>query len=190
MTRKEFQRMVDFAVGSIPKRFRESMQNIAVVVEDEPSAELLAEMEIEEGDSLYGLFQGTPLTERRWSDGSRMPDKISIYQRPIEEDAEDTEDMLVIVVETVIHEFGHYFGLSEAGDRGDRRRILELRRRRRRRRRRDDDDAADDEDEVSDDEARAAAERAGGEGAEAIRSALPRTRLGRQADTRHRAGGH
>jgi predicted Zn-dependent protease with MMP-like domain len=114
MTRKEFERLVEFALRSIPKRFRDSMNNIAVVVEDEPSPELLAEMEIEEGDSLYGLFQGTPLTERGWSDGTRMPDRISIYQRPIEEDAEDEEDMLVIVVETVIHEFGHYFGLSEA----------------------------------------------------------------------------
>ena len=74
MTRKEFERLVEFALQSIPKRFRDSMQNIAVVVEDEPSAALLAEMEIEEGDSLYGLFQGTPLTERSWSDGSRMPD--------------------------------------------------------------------------------------------------------------------
>jgi len=114
MTRKEFERLVEFALKSIPKRFRDSMQNIAVVVEDEPSPELLAEMEIEEGDSLYGLFQGTPITERGWSDGTRMPDRISIYQRPIEQDAEDAEDMLVIVVETVIHEFGHYFGLSEA----------------------------------------------------------------------------
>ena len=113
MTRKEFERLVEFALKSIPKRFRDSMQNIAVVVEDEPSPALLAEMEIEEGDSLYGLFQGTPLTERNWTDGSRMPDRISIYQKPIEEDAEDDEDMLVIVVETVIHEFGHYFGLSE-----------------------------------------------------------------------------
>jgi predicted Zn-dependent protease with MMP-like domain len=113
MTRKEFERLVEFALRSIPKRFRDNMKNIAVVVEDEPSRELLAEMEIEEGDSLYGLFQGTPITERAWSDGSRMPDRISIYQRPIEEDAEDAEDMLVIVVETVIHEFGHYFGLSE-----------------------------------------------------------------------------
>ena len=113
MTRKEFERLVEFALKSIPKRFRDSMQNIAVVVEDEPAPDLLAEMGIEEGDSLYGLFQGTPLTERGWTDGSRMPDRISIYQRPIEEDAEDDEDMLVIVVETVIHEFGHYFGLSE-----------------------------------------------------------------------------
>jgi predicted Zn-dependent protease with MMP-like domain len=113
MTRKEFERLVEFALRSIPKRFRDNMKNIAVVVEDAPSPELLAEMEIEEGDSLYGLFQGTPITERAWSDGSRMPDRISIYQRPIEEDAEDAEDMLVIVVETVIHEFGHYFGLSE-----------------------------------------------------------------------------
>src|SRR5262245_40469106 len=97
MTRKEFERLVEFALKSIPKRFRDNMQNIAVVVEDEPSPELLAEMEIGEGDSLYGLFQGTPITERGWNEGSRMPDRISIYQRPIEEDAEDAEDMLVIV---------------------------------------------------------------------------------------------
>jgi predicted Zn-dependent protease with MMP-like domain len=113
MTRKRFQRLVDIAVDSIPRRFRDAIANVAVVVEDEPSPEILEEMEIEPGDTLYGLYQGTPLTERGWSDGSRLPDRISIYQRPIEEDAEDEDDMLAIIAETVIHEFGHYFGLSE-----------------------------------------------------------------------------
>jgi predicted Zn-dependent protease with MMP-like domain len=113
MTRKKFERLVEFAVQSIPQRFRDAMHNIAVVVEDAPSPELLAEMGIEPGDSLYGLYQGTPLPERSWAEGSRLPDRISIYQRPIEEDAEDEDDMFVIVAETVIHEFGHYFGLSE-----------------------------------------------------------------------------
>jgi predicted Zn-dependent protease with MMP-like domain len=114
MRRPEFERLVERAVRSIPKRFRDEMKNIAVVVEDEPSPELLDEMDIEPGDTLYGLYQGTPLPERRWSDeASRLPDRISIYQRPIEEDAEDEDDLIVIIAETVIHEFGHYFGLSE-----------------------------------------------------------------------------
>jgi predicted Zn-dependent protease with MMP-like domain len=113
MTRKQFERLVDFALSQIPERFKDAIQNVAVVVEDEPTQEVLDDMEIEPGDTLYGLYHGTPLTERGWNDGSRLPDTISIYQRPIEEDAEDEEDMLAIIAETVIHEFGHYFGLSE-----------------------------------------------------------------------------
>ena len=71
------------------------------------------DLELEPGDSLYGLYQGVPLPERSWTHGNTLPDRISIYQRAIEEDSEDYEDMIVCVAETVIHEFGHYFGLSE-----------------------------------------------------------------------------
>jgi predicted Zn-dependent protease with MMP-like domain len=113
MTRTQFERLVEEAVKTIPQRFRDEMQNVAVIVEDEPSADILEEMEIEPGDTLYGLYQGTPLPERTWSDTSRLPDRITIYQRPIEEDAEGEDDMIVMIGETVIHEFGHYFGLSE-----------------------------------------------------------------------------
>jgi len=52
------------------------MRNVAVVVEDEPSQELLDEMEIEPGDTLFGLYQGTPLTERSWAHGNTLPDRI------------------------------------------------------------------------------------------------------------------
>ena len=113
MTRERFEKLVEDALKEIPRRFRKEMRNVAVVVEDEPSQELLDEMEIGPGDTLFGLYQGTPLPERSWAFGNNLPDRISIYQKPIEEDAEDDEDRLVIVVETVIHEFGHYFGLSE-----------------------------------------------------------------------------
>jgi predicted Zn-dependent protease with MMP-like domain len=89
------------------------MTNVAVVVEDEPPTHVLAELEVEPGESLFGLYQGTPLPERSWAHGNTLPDRISIYQRPIEEAAEDHEDIIVCVAETVIHEFGHYFGLSE-----------------------------------------------------------------------------
>lgn len=113
MTRERFQRLVEEALRTIPRRFRDEIQNVAVVVEDAPAQALLDEMGFEPGDTLYGLYQGTPLPERTWSEGNRLPDRITIYQTPIEEDAEDTDDAIVIIGETVIHEFGHYFGLSE-----------------------------------------------------------------------------
>ena len=113
MTRDAFERLVAEAVRLIPDRFRREMHNLALVVEDEPDAALLDEMEIEPPDSLYGLYQGTPLPERRWAEGNHLPDRITIYQRPIEEDAEDDEDARDMIAETLIHEVGHYFGLSE-----------------------------------------------------------------------------
>jgi predicted Zn-dependent protease with MMP-like domain len=113
MTRREFEKLVAEAVTLIPARFRREMKNLALVVESEPSPELLAEMEIEPPDSLYGLYQGTPLTERRWDYGNQLPDRITIYQRPIEEDCEDEDEVRAVIGETLIHEVGHYFGLSE-----------------------------------------------------------------------------
>ena len=113
MTRPEFERLVEEALKEIPRRFRRAMQNVVVVVEDEPSADLLEEMEVEDGDTLFGLYQGTPLPERSWGYGNALPDRISIYQIPIEEACEDEEAIRDCVAETVIHEFGHYFGMSE-----------------------------------------------------------------------------
>ena len=113
MTREQFQRLVVEAVALIPKRFRREMKNLALVVEDEPDAELLAEMEIEPPDSLYGLYQGTPLPERTWAYGNNLPDRITLFQRPIEEDCDDDDDVRAVIGETLIHEVGHYFGMSE-----------------------------------------------------------------------------
>jgi predicted Zn-dependent protease with MMP-like domain len=113
MTREEFTRLVEEALQEIPRRFRDAMRNVAVIVEDEPSQELLDEMEMEPGDTLFGLYHGTPLTERDSGYGNALPDRISIYQLPIEEACEDEDDIRQCVAETVIHEFGHYFGLSE-----------------------------------------------------------------------------
>ena len=113
MTRDRFSRLVEEALQEIPARFRNEMQNVAVVVEDEPPPELLEEMEVEPGDTFFGLYQGTPLPERGWTYGNTLPDRISIYQLPIEEACEDDEEIRDCVAETVIHEFGHYFGMSE-----------------------------------------------------------------------------
>ena len=113
MNRTEFNRLVEEALDDIPPRFRAAMKNIAIVVEDAPSPELLAEMEIAPPDSLYGLYQGTPLTERSWGYGNTLPDRVTLFQQVIEDDSEDAEDAIVCIAETLIHEIGHYFGLSE-----------------------------------------------------------------------------
>ena len=113
MTRERFERLVGEAVTLIPARFRREMQNLVLVVEDEPGPELLHEMEIEPPDSLYGLYQGTPLPERGWGYGNALPDRVTLFQKPIEEDCEDEDDVRAVIGETLIHEVGHYFGLSE-----------------------------------------------------------------------------
>jgi predicted Zn-dependent protease with MMP-like domain len=111
--RAKFERLVAEALSDIPGRFRQAMQNIAIVVEDEPSGELLREMEIDPPDTLFGLYQGVPLTERHWGYGNALPDRILLFQGPHERDAADHEDLIVSIAETLIHEIGHYFGMSE-----------------------------------------------------------------------------
>jgi predicted Zn-dependent protease with MMP-like domain len=113
MTRERFERLVEEALRDIPKRFRDAMANVAVIVEDEPPPHVLEDMDMEEDDELFGLYEGTPLPERGSSYGNTLPDRISIYQIPIEESCADDEEVRVCVAETVIHEFGHYFGMSE-----------------------------------------------------------------------------
>jgi predicted Zn-dependent protease with MMP-like domain len=113
MTRERFTELVEEALREIPRRFRVAMKNVAVIVEDEPPPHILEEMDIEPPDSLFGLYQGTPLPERHWSYGNTLPDRISIYQRPIEDACDDDDEIRDCVAETVIHEFGHYFGMSE-----------------------------------------------------------------------------
>ena len=109
MTRDEFARLVEEALRGIPLRFRNAMQNVAVVVEDEPPSDVVADPE----EALFGLYEGTPLPERGSGYGNTLPDRISIYRIPIEEACESDEEIRECVAETLIHEFGHYFGMSE-----------------------------------------------------------------------------
>jgi predicted Zn-dependent protease with MMP-like domain len=114
MTRQRFESLVAEAVRLIPKRFRREMRNLALIVEDEPAPALLREMEIDPPDTLFGLYQGVPLPERSASHGNALPDVITIFQGPIEDECGDDEDeMRAMIGETLIHEVGHYFGLSE-----------------------------------------------------------------------------
>jgi predicted Zn-dependent protease with MMP-like domain len=111
--RDAFDRLVADALRSIPRRFRDAMANVVIVVEDEPSRALLREMAIDPPHTLLGLYQGTPLPERQWDYGNTLPDRILIFQGPHERSARSEDDLVVSIGETLIHEIGHYFGMSE-----------------------------------------------------------------------------
>ncbi len=112
MDRKTFEKLVDNSLRRLPKKFMDELENIAIEVEDEPPQEVLNDMGIEHG-TLYGLYQGVPLTEREWNFGNVLPDRILIYQGPIERDARSDAEVEDIVLDTVMHEIGHYFGFDD-----------------------------------------------------------------------------
>ena len=97
----------------LPRVFKDKLANIAVVVEDWADDETLDEMGIEPPDTLYGLYRGVDLTQRDSHYGNVLPDTVTIYQGPIEEDCEDEAEMEEVIRDTVVHEIGHYFGLDD-----------------------------------------------------------------------------
>jgi len=104
MDRRRFEQLVDEAMGGLPAWVRERLDNVAVIVEDEPP----------EGDpDLLGLYEGVPLTDRGADYFGVLPDRIRLFRRVIEEEAEDEEDVTRVVQETVIHEVAHFFGISD-----------------------------------------------------------------------------
>jgi predicted Zn-dependent protease with MMP-like domain len=107
----EFERLVAEALDSLPERFAELLDNVVVVVEEEPSASDLDVMEDEHGE-LLGLYRGTPLTRRTY-DSFRLPDQIAIFRGPILRVTRDPRAAQRQIRDTVIHELGHYFGLSD-----------------------------------------------------------------------------
>jgi predicted Zn-dependent protease with MMP-like domain len=114
MTRERFEEIAQKAFDTLPDQFRQSIDNVHIVVEDYPPDELM-ERERFGKFSLLGLYQGIPLTRRgSWYGASpTVPDKISLYQRNIEASCRDEEEMHKRIVEVLFHEIGHYFGMNE-----------------------------------------------------------------------------
>ena len=113
LSRTEFEKTVVSALEGLPAFFRKKMKNIDVVVEDEAPRDLLSEMGLQSPLDLLGLYQGIPLDQRGFFYGNVLPDKITLYQMPIESMCRTEEEVKERIRETVIHEVGHYFGLSE-----------------------------------------------------------------------------
>jgi len=113
MDRPAFEQLVAQALKKLPAKFRKRLHNIVIEIEDYPSQMILDDMGIKSG-SLFGLYQGVPLTEREWNYGNVLPDRIVIYQRPIERVAATEKGIEDMVLDTVMHEIGHYFGFNDA----------------------------------------------------------------------------
>ncbi|MFD9892062.1 metallopeptidase family protein [Amycolatopsis sp. NPDC059027] len=104
MTRRRFEELVSEALDEVPPEFAEAMDNVVVLVEEFN----------EEEPSILGLYHGVALTERTSDYGGVLPDRISIYRRPILEMCESEEHVVEEVLVTVMHELGHHFGIDDA----------------------------------------------------------------------------
>ena len=114
LSERRFRELVAEALDELPAEFGELLDNVAVVVENEPSAEELRElgMDPDQGDELLGLYQGTPLDARGFEYGG-LPDRVVIYRGPILRITRTRREVIEQVQETVLHELGHHFGLEE-----------------------------------------------------------------------------
>lgn len=113
VSRVRFETILRDALDGLPVRFREALGNVAVVVEEWPPDWLLDELGIPPDDTLYGFYHGVPLPERSVTDPVRLPDRISIYRGPLEEDFPDPRELREEIRMTLLHEIGHYFGMDE-----------------------------------------------------------------------------
>jgi predicted Zn-dependent protease with MMP-like domain len=113
LARKEFEELVVLALRKLPKFFKKKMKNVDVVVEDRASRDLLSEIGLQSPFELLGLYQGIPLDRRGFYYGNVLPDKITLFQIPIESICQTREELEEKVKEVVIHEVGHYFGLDD-----------------------------------------------------------------------------
>jgi len=109
----KFDKLVQEAYGRIPSRFRKRLQNVAMLVEAEPSPAQLAEGGVGPESTLLGLYQGRPLTQRSVFESFSMPDRITIFQGPHERLAGGEAQLKQLVEDTVWHEVAHYFGMDE-----------------------------------------------------------------------------
>jgi predicted Zn-dependent protease with MMP-like domain len=113
VNRSRFEMLVAEALDSLPPEFQEQMENVDVVIGDWPSPEDLDTAGLSPDDTLFGLYEGVPLTERTTHYGLVLPDKITIYQGPIEACCRSAEEVRAQVRRVVMHELGHHFGISD-----------------------------------------------------------------------------
>lgn len=113
MEKREFEKLVTEAIEELPKSFKGKMENIYVVVEDFPSREVMKQQKLRSVFNILGLYQGIPLKTRGISYTNVLPDRITIYQKPIESICENKTQVRKRIKEVLIHEVGHHFGFNE-----------------------------------------------------------------------------
>ncbi len=114
MERERFEELVADAVEKLPERFKESLENITIIVQDFPTREQLEEVGLNSKWDLLGLYEGIPLTKRGRGYNMVLPDRITIFQKPIERRYKSEERIVRKIQSTVRHEIAHYFGISDS----------------------------------------------------------------------------
>ena len=114
MDRERFEWLVASAVQALPEEFVVRLENITVVVEDQPTPRQLVKAGLKRGQTLLGLYEGVPLTKRGAHYGLVVPDKITIFQRPIESACRDDSEIAAEIQRVVQHEIAHHFGIDDA----------------------------------------------------------------------------
>ena len=114
LNQAEFEKIVAEGIEAIPEKFLRKLNNVAIVIENEPTLAQKKKLNIGRDWALLGLYEGIPQVVRETNYSAVLPDKITIFQKPIEEEASNEEDIKEIVKNTVWHEIAHHFGMSEA----------------------------------------------------------------------------
>jgi len=111
--KKDFEKLVKEGISAIPEKFLRKLDNVAIVIEDEPTSAQKKKLNIRSSLVLLGLYEGVPKAKRGSNYNAVLPDKITIFRKPIEEEARDEKDLKKMVKNTVWHEIAHHFGMSE-----------------------------------------------------------------------------
>lgn len=114
MDRENFERLVIIAFQTLPDEFLSRLQNVAVVVEESPTNSQLRSAGITDSQTLLGLYEGVPQTRRGSHYGLVLPDKITLFRKPIEAGCRNDDEIGVLIENVVKHEIAHHFGISDA----------------------------------------------------------------------------
>ena len=109
---ERFEKLVEEGIKDIPQKFLDKLDNVGIVIEENPTSEQLKKLKIRKNYFLFGLYEGIPKT-KRWGYSDVLPDKITIFKNHIEQSAQTEEEIKKLVKETVWHEIAHHFGMDE-----------------------------------------------------------------------------
>ena len=114
LNRTEFEKIVNDGIKAIPEKFLQKLKNVAIVVEDEPTLAQKKKLNIRPNWTLFGLYEGVPQLERGANYSAVLPDKITIFQKPIEARCRSDAELYAEVTGVIRHEIAHHFGISDA----------------------------------------------------------------------------
>ncbi len=113
MSKSEFAAIVEQAIGQLPAKFGDAIDEVPIEVKDRPTRKQLESVSLDDDHLLLGLYIGVPLTQRSVQDSGRLPDVIYLFQEDIEQSADNREGLVQQIRITLLHEIGHYYGLDE-----------------------------------------------------------------------------